>query len=267
MPKYLIVNSDDFGISEGVSSGIIEANLNGIVTSTTTMVNMPAAASVIEQAQSRAPDLGLGLHFNLSFGQPVATDVPSLVTEAGSFVSTMPDLLQKFTEFDPDEVRRELQAQFLRFIKLAGHPPDHLDSHHAVTYLYPPALQTMLDLAHEYHIPIRTIGLDRFAVDAQQAQVLHTIVEQHRAPRQPEHLLDPIFDFERGDRLERLKSSLRNVPEGTSEMLCHVGYAEGLQESYTFQREEELAAMTHPEVKALVESEGIQLITFADLPN
>ncbi|TGU42153.1 ChbG/HpnK family deacetylase, partial [Mesorhizobium sp. M00.F.Ca.ET.186.01.1.1] len=36
----LIVNADDFGYSKGVNLGIIEAHRAGVVTSTTTMVNM-----------------------------------------------------------------------------------------------------------------------------------------------------------------------------------------------------------------------------------
>lgn len=267
MPKYLIVNSDDFGISEGVSRGILEAHHQGIVTSTTVMVNMPAAALAIEQAQKEAPELGMGLHFNLSFGVPIRDDVPSLLTDAGTFVSDYQPLMDKLASFEPDEVKRELQAQFLRFIDLAGHPPDHLDSHHGVTYFYPAAVEAMLDLAREYHLPIRSFPYERIsAQDAQLAEQIRAIVEAHGKPRQPARMLDPVFDFKQGDRVERLKASLRNVPDGYSEMLCHVGYADGLTESYTTQREEELAAFTDPAVKALVVEEGIQLITFADLP-
>ncbi len=39
MKKKLIVNADDFGLSPGVNKGIIEAYLNGILSSTTLMVN------------------------------------------------------------------------------------------------------------------------------------------------------------------------------------------------------------------------------------
>ena len=267
MPKYLIVNSDDFGISEGVSRGIIEAHQQGIVTSTTTMVNMPDAAAAIKRAQEEAPNLALGLHFNLSFGSPIRDDVPSLLTEAGAFVSDYQPLMQKLSSFDPAEVKRELQAQFIRFIELAGSPPDHLDSHHGVTYFYPPAVEAMLDLAHEYHLPIRSFPYDRISqADPQLADQIRAIVETHGTPRQPARMLDPVFGFQQGDRRDRLKASLRNVLEGYSEMLCHVGYADGLNESYTVQREEELAAFTDPEVKDILDDEGIQLITFADLP-
>ncbi len=39
MERLLIVNADDFGLSKGQNYGIIEACRNGIVTSTTALVN------------------------------------------------------------------------------------------------------------------------------------------------------------------------------------------------------------------------------------
>ena len=41
--KYLIVNGDDFGAGHGINRGIIEAHRDGILTSTSFMVDMPGA--------------------------------------------------------------------------------------------------------------------------------------------------------------------------------------------------------------------------------
>jgi len=70
--KKLIVNADDFGRSPGINRGILDAHLNGIVTSTTVMINYPDAAPGLEQALLKAPDLGIGLHLNLTSGRPVS---------------------------------------------------------------------------------------------------------------------------------------------------------------------------------------------------
>ena len=43
MPQ-LIVNADDFGLTPLVNQSIVQAYQNGIVTSTTVMVNLPDAA-------------------------------------------------------------------------------------------------------------------------------------------------------------------------------------------------------------------------------
>ena len=37
----LIVNADDFGFNHEITDGIVESHHNGVVTSTTLMVNMP----------------------------------------------------------------------------------------------------------------------------------------------------------------------------------------------------------------------------------
>ena len=44
MIKKLIVNADDFGLSEGVCLGILKAHRDGILTSTTCMMNMEVEA-------------------------------------------------------------------------------------------------------------------------------------------------------------------------------------------------------------------------------
>src|SRR5437899_5483213 len=62
--RYLIVNADDFGLSPGVNRGIIKAHEQGIVTSASLMVLMPAAAQAAAYAREH-PSLSVGLHFDL----------------------------------------------------------------------------------------------------------------------------------------------------------------------------------------------------------
>ena len=159
--KRLIVNADDFGVSAGVNRGILHAHHHGIVTSTTVMINLPDAAPGLEQALASAPDLGIGLHFNLTAGRPAAPprEVASLLNGSGLFRPVMewPACLARC---DDDHVRREMHAQWDHFVALAGQPPDHLDAHHYATYLHPVALRTMLDLSRQYHIPMRSARVD-----------------------------------------------------------------------------------------------------------
>ena len=62
--KVLVVNADDFGYSSGINRGIIQAHEKGIVTSTSVMVDGPAA----EEARNLAKyqKLSVGLHFNIT---------------------------------------------------------------------------------------------------------------------------------------------------------------------------------------------------------
>ena len=59
--KALIVNGDDFGMSEGVNRGIVEAYVRGILTSTSMMVDMPASGDAARLAADH-PLLGVGIH-------------------------------------------------------------------------------------------------------------------------------------------------------------------------------------------------------------
>jgi chitin disaccharide deacetylase len=129
--KRLIVNADDFGYTPGVTRGILRAHKNGIVTSTTVMINMPYAEESLRMAREQAPDLGVGLHLNLTAGTPLSAPnlVPDLVDKNGEFLSRE-TLLPKLSSIDPGQLACEIQAQAQRFVELMGKPPDHLDSHH-----------------------------------------------------------------------------------------------------------------------------------------
>ena len=82
--RNLIVNADDLGWTEGVNRGIVEAHRNGLVTSTTLLANGRAFDSALEAARQN-PQLGIGVHLNLSDGPPTAPadQVPGLLNSAG----------------------------------------------------------------------------------------------------------------------------------------------------------------------------------------
>jgi predicted glycoside hydrolase/deacetylase ChbG (UPF0249 family) len=71
--------------------------------------------------------------------------------------------------------------------------------------------------------------------------------------------------YDQDATVENLRAFLFGLPEGISELVCHPGYPVDLDEVYTTPREAELKALTDPDIRALVESEGIQLVTFAAL--
>ena len=51
--RSLIVNADDFGLSEGVTDGIIQTMQRGIVTSTSLLANGPRTEAEIGRASCR----------------------------------------------------------------------------------------------------------------------------------------------------------------------------------------------------------------------
>ncbi|HEC21529.1 MAG TPA: carbohydrate deacetylase [Chloroflexi bacterium] len=282
MLRQLIVNADDFGVTAGGSRGIIKAHNEGIVTSTSVMINMPAAAEAVEMAQKEAPSLGLGLHLNLTAGPPVAPpeDIPDLLTPEGTFPNKHA-VIARLPTLDIAQVERELRAQVEHFIEVAGHAPDHLDSHHHVTYLHPGVAEVMFGLAHELGIPIRNplpgdpetaaTELMRLGVARSEMEALGLVENVERLTddlpvSMPDHFISEFF----GERvtLGDLLNRLMDVEEGVTELMCHPGEVDDALRSlssYTDPREAELAALTHPSAREVINSRFIQLITFADL--
>ncbi|MBN2302991.1 MAG: ChbG/HpnK family deacetylase, partial [Anaerolineae bacterium] len=236
MAKYLIVNADDFGISPRVSEGIIEAHQRGIVTSTSVMAHMPAAGDAIRRAQQEAPRLGLGLHLTLSFGPPAAPaeEVSSLVTPEGTFCSNFQELKALAPRFTAADLKTEYTAQMERFIALAGHPPDHLDSHHGASYWIAAAFDVMLALAAQYGLPIRSPGTHA------DLGTVPRILAEYDSVRWPQHITPALVFFGAGATPENLRAILSDLPDGVSEFFCHPGYADDLDEAYAAPRENEL---------------------------
>jgi predicted glycoside hydrolase/deacetylase ChbG (UPF0249 family) len=120
----------------------------------------------------------------------------------------------------------------------------------------------MIDIANQYKIPIRR----KVALSDDHKSIAATDVftDPEFAVRTTDRL--DLSWYDDGATMDNLVRILKNLPDGSTEIMCHPGYAVNLDESYATQRERELEILINPDIKALIESEGIQLITFADLP-
>src|SRR5215471_15343457 len=96
--KRLIVTADDFGLTEKVNQGIIEAHRDGIVTTTSLMANGSAFRDAMARA-SEAPALSIGAHLNLTEGEPTSakSEVRSLVNGDGQMRFGPVELGRKLT--------------------------------------------------------------------------------------------------------------------------------------------------------------------------
>ena len=152
--KLLIVNADDFGITEGATDAIVECHRAGSVTSTTLMTNMPAAQYAAQRAQEN-PALGVGLHFNLTLGRPLAAlHVNSLTDGQGALLSRRDLALRAITgRLRAAEIRNELDAQHAA-MRALGLTPTHLDSHQHV-HAIPGIFQVVANFAAERGLPMR----------------------------------------------------------------------------------------------------------------
>jgi chitin disaccharide deacetylase len=286
--KNLIVNADDLGWTEGVNRGIAEAHRNGIVTSASLLANGAAFASAVELARA-APGLGVGVHLNLSDGPPVAgrAAVPCLVNDAGEMEGGPERLLVRITarSLAVKEVEKEWDAQ-IRRVREAGIAPTHLDGHkhvHMLPGLFPIALRLAkrhgigaIRISHEaskLREALSAGGASRAGAvlkQGVQARGLKMLARDARecAERAGISTADYFCGIAQTGELtkEGVARLLRSLPEGTTELMCHPGYAdEALQATATRlqgSREKELEIFSDVEIRKIVASEGIRLIDY-----
>jgi predicted glycoside hydrolase/deacetylase ChbG (UPF0249 family) len=274
MTTRLIINSDDYGRTPEVSRGIRESHLRGVVTSTTCMMNIPTTAADIAIALQETPRLGLGVHLVLTAERPVMPRerVKTLTDANGGFLK-LPVLIGRLGDLDISEVKAEWTAQIEAFQRATGRKPTHLDSHHHSSYFSPGLFRAMLELARKYECGIRlpiVYGSDEMA--GLPAEVIGPIREHAPTllkefdPLRPDAFFAGFYD-ETATREELLKI-VRELPEGTLEIMCHPGYVDGTllaATSYASQRKTELDILTDPSVRDAIKACGIQLISFAEL--
>jgi predicted glycoside hydrolase/deacetylase ChbG (UPF0249 family) len=274
-PRRLIVNADDYGRTQGVSAGIRKAQREGIVSSTSAMMNMPAAGHDLRLAQRECPWLGLGVHLVLTSGAPLLPiEKVSSLTGGKPVFPGEEEQIARLHTMDSGEVRAEWEAQIEKFILSAGRAPDHLDSHHHISYLNEHLFRVMLELAHQYACPIRLprINQGNEALDGlpdimvKEIQSFSTSLMDEFNPRHPDSFCSAFYDD--NARREVLVEILCDLQPGSTELMCHPGYADEellSGSSYSRQREVELALLTEPEIRALITQQGIQLIAYSQL--
>jgi len=286
--KNLIVNADDLGWTDGVNRGIVEAFHHGIVTSTSLLANGAAFAGGVEAARS-APGLGVGVHLNLSDGSPVADreTVTSLLNNDGEFAGGPENLLLRRArrELSLAEVENEWDAQIQK-VRDAGISPTHLDGHKHV-HMLPGLFETALKLAKRHDIGAIRVSLEasslRAALSSGSKQNAGVVMKQgvqarglkllardarEQAERAGISTADYFCGIAQTGELTRegVKQFVKSLPDGTTELMCHPGYADAaLQKTPTRlqdSRQTELQILTDTGIRNLVASMGIRLIDY-----
>jgi predicted glycoside hydrolase/deacetylase ChbG (UPF0249 family) len=286
--KSLIVNADDLGWTDGVNRGILEAFHHGILTSTSLLANGAAFAGGVQAARS-APGLGVGVHLNLSDGPPVADRgiVASLLNDDGEFARRPEGLLLRRARqgLSLAEVESEWDAQIQK-IRDAGIAPTHLDGHKHV-HMLPGLFEIALRLAKRHAIGAIRVSLEASSLRSAlssgckrhvgvvmkqglQARGLKLLARDARAQAAQAGISTPDYFCgiaQTGElTIEGMRQFVKSLPEGTTELMCHPGYADAaLQKTRTRlqdSRQKELQILTDTGLRNLVASLGIRLIDY-----
>jgi chitin disaccharide deacetylase len=284
--KRLIVNADDFGMSQGITDAVLLAHRYGFLTSASLMVNMLASEYAVTHA-CRERQLSVGIHLNICAGKPLLppAEVPTLVDSRGNFHAPS-GMIRRLWRWQvaPDELEAEFRAQ-IRWMKQRGCTPTHADSHHHM-HIYPAAALPFaralkvegiscarvsrcaqyphagsIGGPHEGSLPRRIL------VQAYRAALDATVFHRFLSP-------DSRISFLPRDRrnLNLLgdcwKAALAHLPSGSFELACHPGFFErGFSEGdrIHLQREEELRWLTDREFRQVLDRNSIHLINYSEL--
>ena len=252
---YLVIRSDDGGMSHAVNMAIKRLLETGLPVSVSVMFPCPWYQEIVEILREHQ-EASVGVHLTLNsewrhyrWG-PVAgrEAVPSLVDEDGYFFPSSDDLYRN----DPDrgQVERELRAQIDRALA-TGLRIDYLDYHMGTANGDPDIRAIVERLGSAYHLGLMGYhGDDRF---------------------------NPQYDAEPAAKLDSLLAAVGRLEPGYHVLVTHLGIdtpelaalvdmntAQPL-ENMSRHRQGELDAVTAPAFREAVASRGVTLITYREL--
>jgi len=278
--KTLIVTADDFGLTKSVNQGIALAYTEGLVN----YINLMPAGEAFEDALVRIRSLKnceIGAHLAITETKPVTNirDVSTLVDKNGNFPKGYPELLAGIIskKIDMAHMRLELSNQLERIVS-TGLPVTCLSSHEHI-HMMPGIMDLFIDIAKERRIPyIRYFFRERFTRPVTikklyKLLVLSCLGRVGNGKMRSSGLsyIDHILGFFDSGRLREdlLVSMLSALEDGVTELVCHPGFlGPEVVDRYKFHIncETELYGLTSKKVKAAIESNGVTLTTFGQLP-
>lgn len=222
MSKRIIVNGDDYGYTPEKCSGILKAHRDGILTSTTVMINTVTDEQVRDLLR-HAATLGIGLHLNITKGRPVSPPeaVGSLVNDKGEMARPSVWERPAWEAFGdrkvPAEVEREFRAQVELFIRRIGAPPSHLDSHHFAAS-HPAIFPIYLKVAESFNLPVR---LPAWIHSENRFDLVPSLAAETRRRRPTTDALDTTFYCLMDDPVGAFGKALERLVDGTTEFMFH----------------------------------------------
>jgi len=287
--RRLIVNADDFGLTQGVNRAIVEAHNQGIVTSSTLMANSRAFDDAVRRSTS-ATRLSVGCHVVLVDGSPVfekkttATTLSNKQFDDGRFYDGLNGFALRLLRggINVDDIEAEATAQ-IRKLQAAGIVVSHLDTHKH-THILPRVLRPLLRAARACGVPAlrNPFGPVHISLVASrprlwkrfsQVTVLNRLGKSFRKSVTDASMFAPdgtvgivatgVMD------IPLFESIVKSLPEGTWELVCHPGYNDaelaGIRTRLRDSRAQELQLLTSSQAREILARSGVQLVSYRDL--
>jgi chitin disaccharide deacetylase len=281
--RVVMFHSDDLGMHHDSVVGTIEAIKQGVVTSASAM--MPCSwIPMWRDWLLDNPQFDNGLHLTLTsewkhyrWGPVAGRDqVPSLVDSDGYLWH---NVMQVVRNASPDDIEKEIRAQIQKARQM-GMPITHLDSHMGTLFASPQFLERYVKVGIEEKIPVMIMGGHMTHLRTEQragaqAELLALMVRAmaQRVWNAGLPVLDDLqtdltgrgaFEQKKAELIGRLK----NLQPGVTMIIVHC-----TRPSEVFARVSgsgpnrlsDTQVMTDPEIRQIIEAEGIILTTWREL--
>jgi hopanoid biosynthesis associated protein HpnK len=268
----LIVNGDDFGSSHGANNAIIRAHREGILTSTSLMVNGNAADHAVRLARENKT-LGVGIHVTLVCGKSTLkpSETYGLVNQHFEF-SDSPMVAGFKYFFDRrlrPSLRQEIDAQFQEF-RITGIPLDHLNGH-CNMHMHPTIFSIVKRHTHDWGVRAIRVTDDPLLLSLRVGagqflyRIFHSVVFSRLAARMRPALdrrgivhVDRVFGLLQNGRITEkyLLRLLEELRPGDYELYAHPDDQK---------HAEETEALCSPRVRQRIDELGIKLVRYQDL--
>lgn len=149
-----IFAADDWGMSPGINDGILTLARRGWLNSVSMMANAKYLRHGLDSLRRcLGGGVSVSLHFNLTYGKPLATPDAAIVSPVNGEFFGLPHLLRMSLSgrLSPQEIAAEFMAQWRHLTDL-GLDVRQVDGHHHV-HLLPGVLNVVARLAPACGIP------------------------------------------------------------------------------------------------------------------
>lgn len=276
MPKYLIINADDFGYNKEQNKAITELYSKGLITSTSILTVAPEALDAIEKARDDKMNVGVHLAINADGGQHWYSNSGrnSLCDENGELYHNQTDLTFNVKRRD---VRAELEAQY-DSITAFGVDVDHADNHSGTLYGINGRrfFLDAYDFCHEHSLPYRfpkNPGFLERQIGMKIPKPLMSVFDMlvSSAEKRGVKLLDDLvsnpWSIKNIPNYEAIRdyylNAVDNCVDGVTEMFLHPAYPCENASAEWKKREYELQLLQSGDILERAKKNGIEVVSWS----
>lgn len=272
--RLVIISADDFGLTEGICRGILQAHRAGTVSATSVTMVGPVLRRWSEPL--RDSGLDVGVHLTAVGEDPPllgSSEIPTLVEADGRLAPDWRTFTRRAAlgRIDPDDLRREFAAQIEAAVA-AGLPVSHLDTHQHL-HLWPSVAAVVIELALLHHVRGLRIPVARDRVPRTAAVNVLARALRRRAESAGLVVPSTFVGLDEAGALHgaALRAALDRVarsPESSVEIVCHPGEVHDpgrVRYRWGYRWADELAGLVEPTTRELLWALGLRVGGYRDL--